>query len=112
MSGWLEDYLLGDLKEKLKHKATEVREKRTRKTLKGKSTRLSLTALRMKFGRSMTHIFRSCSSVLIGLTRRSPRCPRMFGVCQPPVVGHLLRKVPLSCESHRPLQHLLKCVEV
>ena len=28
MSGWLEDYLLGYLKEKMKHKATEVREKR------------------------------------------------------------------------------------
>ena len=37
MSGWLEDYLLGNLKEKMKHKATEVREKRTCKTLKGKS---------------------------------------------------------------------------
>ena len=37
MSGWLEDFLLMDLKEKMKHKATEVREKRTRKTLKGKS---------------------------------------------------------------------------
>ena len=37
MSGWLEDYLLMNLKEKMKHKATEVREKRTRKTLKGKS---------------------------------------------------------------------------
>ena len=37
MSGWLEDYLLTDLKEKMKHKATEVREKRTRKILKGKS---------------------------------------------------------------------------
>ena len=37
MSGWLEEYLLTDLKEKMKHKATEVREKRTRKTLKGKS---------------------------------------------------------------------------
>ena len=36
MSGWLEDYLFGDLKEKMKHKATEVREKGTRKTLKGK----------------------------------------------------------------------------
>ena len=37
MSGWLEDYLLTDLKEKMKHKATEVREKRTCKTLKGES---------------------------------------------------------------------------
>ena len=37
MSDWLEDYLLTDLKEKMKQKATEVREKRTRKTLKGKS---------------------------------------------------------------------------
>ena len=37
MSGWLEDYLLTDLKEKMKHKATKVREKRTRKTLQGKS---------------------------------------------------------------------------
>ena len=37
MSGWLEDYLLTDLREKMKHKGTEVREKRTRKTLKGKS---------------------------------------------------------------------------
>ena len=37
MSGWLEDYLLGDPKEKMKHKATEVREKRTRKTQKRKS---------------------------------------------------------------------------
>ena len=37
MSGWLEDYFLTDLKEKMKHKATEVREKRTRKTVKGKS---------------------------------------------------------------------------
>ena len=37
MSGWLEDYLLTDLREKMKHKATEVREKRTRKTLKEKS---------------------------------------------------------------------------
>ena len=36
MSGWLEDYLLTDLREKMKHKATEVREKRTLKTLKGK----------------------------------------------------------------------------
>ena len=37
MSGWLEDYLLTDLMEKMKDKATEVREKRTRKTIKGKS---------------------------------------------------------------------------
>ena len=37
MSGWLEDYLLTDLKERMKHKATEVRKKRKRKTLKGKS---------------------------------------------------------------------------
>ena len=37
MSGWLEDYLLTDLEGKMKHKATEVREKRTRKKLKGKS---------------------------------------------------------------------------
>ena len=37
MSGLLEDDLLTDLKEKMKHKATEVREKRTRKKLKGKS---------------------------------------------------------------------------
>ena len=37
MSDCLEDYLLTDLKEKMKHKATEVREKRTRKTFKGKS---------------------------------------------------------------------------
>ena len=37
MSDWLEDYFLRDLKEKMKHKATEVRERRTRKTLKGKS---------------------------------------------------------------------------
>ena len=37
MSGWLEDYLLTDLKEKMKHKATEVREKRTRKRLKRRS---------------------------------------------------------------------------
>ena len=37
MSGWLEDYLLTYLKEKMKPKVTEVREKRTRKTLKGKS---------------------------------------------------------------------------
>ena len=37
MSGWLEDYLLTHLKEKMKHKATEVREKGTRKTVKGKS---------------------------------------------------------------------------
>ena len=37
ISGWLKDYLLGDLKKKKKQKATEVREKSTRKTLKGKS---------------------------------------------------------------------------
>ena len=37
MSGCLEDYLLTDLKEKMKHKATNVRKKRTCKTLKGKS---------------------------------------------------------------------------
>ena len=37
MSGWLENYVLTDLKEKVKHKATEVGAKRTRKTLKGKS---------------------------------------------------------------------------
>ena len=37
MSGWPEDYFLRDLKEKMQQKATEVREKRTRKTLKGKS---------------------------------------------------------------------------
>ena len=37
MCGWLEDYSLTDLKEKMKHNATEVREMRTRKTLKGKS---------------------------------------------------------------------------
>ena len=37
MSGWLEDYLRTDLKEKMKHKATEVREKRTCRTLQGKS---------------------------------------------------------------------------
>ena len=36
MSCWLEDNLLRDLKEKMKHKATEVREKRTGKILKGK----------------------------------------------------------------------------
>ena len=37
MSGWLKDYSLTDLKEKMKHKATEVREKRTGKTLKEES---------------------------------------------------------------------------
>ena len=37
VSGWLEDYLLLDLEEKMKHKATKVREKRTRMTVKGKS---------------------------------------------------------------------------
>ena len=37
MSGSLEDYLLTYVKEKMKHKATEVREKRTRKTIGGKS---------------------------------------------------------------------------
>ena len=37
MSGWLEDYLGTDLKEENRHKATEVQEKRTRETLKGKS---------------------------------------------------------------------------
>ena len=37
MSGWPEDYFLTDLKEKMKHKAIKVREKRTHKTLKGKS---------------------------------------------------------------------------
>ena len=31
MSDWLEDYLLRDVQENMKHKATEVREKRTRK---------------------------------------------------------------------------------
>ena len=36
MSDWLQDYLLRDLKEKTKHKATEVREKHTLMTLKGK----------------------------------------------------------------------------
>ena len=47
MSGWLRDYLLTDLKEKMKHKATEVREKRTRKTLKGKSM--------VEFHKSLSH---------------------------------------------------------
>ena len=37
MSGWLEDYLLRDLKQKMTHKATEVRKKRTGKTVKEKS---------------------------------------------------------------------------
>ena len=37
MSGWLEDYLLRDHKEKMQQKASKVREKRTRKTLKQKS---------------------------------------------------------------------------
>ena len=37
MSGWLEDYLLRDLTEKMKQKATDVQEKRTCKTLKRKS---------------------------------------------------------------------------
>ena len=37
MSGWLEDYFLTDVKEKMKRKATEVREKRMRRTLKRKS---------------------------------------------------------------------------
>ena len=68
MSDWVDDYLLRDHKEKMK--ATKVREKRMRKTLrenpKSSSTRLSLTALRMKFWRRMTHLFRSCSSVLVG----------------------------------------------
>ena len=36
-SGLLEEYLLTDLKEKMKHKATEVREKRTFRTLEEKS---------------------------------------------------------------------------
>ena len=47
MSGWLEDYLLTDLKEKMKHKATEVREKRTCKTIKGKS--------KVEFHKSLSH---------------------------------------------------------
>ena len=37
MRGWQEDYSLGELKEKMKHKGTQVREKRTSKTFKGKS---------------------------------------------------------------------------
>ena len=69
MSDWLQEYLFRDLKEKMKHEAIEVREKRTRKTLKGKSKveliRLSLTAPRMKSWRRMTHFFRSCPSVLM-----------------------------------------------
>ena len=70
MSRWLEDHLFTDLKEKMKHKATEVREKRTRNTLKGKSmlssTGLSLTILRRKSWRFMTHFFGRCSSALSG----------------------------------------------
>ena len=37
MSGWLEDHLLTDLKEKMKHKATEVQEYTIKYTIKGKS---------------------------------------------------------------------------
>ena len=37
MHDWLESYLLSDFGEKMKHKATEVRERRTRKTIKVKS---------------------------------------------------------------------------
>ena len=37
MHDLLESFLLSDLKEKMKHKHTEVRERRTRKTIKGKS---------------------------------------------------------------------------
>ena len=37
MHHWLESYLLSNLNKKMKHKATEVRERRTRKTRKGKS---------------------------------------------------------------------------
>ena len=61
MRRWLEDYLLTDLKEKMKHKATEGGEKRTvrhlRESLKLSSTRLSLTILRRKSWRWMTHFF-------------------------------------------------------
>ena len=66
MSGWLEDQLITDLKEKMKHKATEVREKHLRDNPKLSSTRHSLTILRKKSWRRMTHFFRRCSSALIG----------------------------------------------
>ena len=116
MSGWLEVYLLTDLKGKMKHKATKVREKRTRKTLKRNTklspTRLSLTILRSKSWRQITHFFRRCSSALIGVTRRSRRCPKTFGVCQPPVVHHLLRRVPSLRENHPLLPRSQNCVEV
>ena len=71
MSGWLEDYLLRDVKEKMKHNSKlpkyerSVRVRRLRENPKSSSTRLSLKVLRMKSWRRMTHFFRSCSSVLI-----------------------------------------------
>ena len=70
LSGLLKDYLLTDLKEKMKHKATEVREKRTRKKLRENPrlnfTRVSPTILRKKSWRRITQFFRMCFSAIIG----------------------------------------------
>ena len=117
MSGWLEDYLLGDLTEKMKHEATEVREKRTRKTLKGKS--------KVEFHKTLSEnsedeILETDDPLLSKLLQRIKRMnkkisktsedirrmPTSSRSAPPPPA------VPLLRESHRLLPHLQKCVEV
>ena len=99
MSGWLEDYLFRNFKEKMKHKATEVREKRTRNTLKGKSKvdYPLLSKLLQRIDRMSEKISKTSEDI-----RRMPPSSR-----SPPTI-----KRPLLRDSHRLLQHLLKCVEV
>ena len=116
MSSWLEDYLLGDLKEKMKHKATEVREKRTHKTLKGKP--------KVEFHKTLSdssqdEILEMDDPLLWKFLQRIDRMNEKISKTSedirrmPTSSGyHLLRKVPLLRESHRLLPHLQKCVEV
>ena len=70
MSGWLEDYLLTDLKEKRKTKLPKyersVRVRHLRENPELNFTRVSLTILRKKSWTQMTHFFRRCFSALIG----------------------------------------------
>ena len=116
MSGWLEDYLLTDLKEKMRHKATEAREKRTRNTFKGKS---KVDFHKTRSDNSEEEILETDNPLLSKVLQRIDRVNEKIsktsediGVCQPPVVHYLLRKIRLLRENHRLLPRSQKCVEV
>ena len=100
----------------MKHKPTEVREKRTRKTFKGKS---KVESHRTLSDGSEEEILETDDPLLSKVLQRIDRMNEKISktsedICRMPISSglHLLRKLPLLRENHRLSPHLQKCLEV